>query len=184
MISSLLINNIFNLVNRIGVVHEEQIRRMFESKHGAETITWCIKELVNKSKIDIDFETRIIRRRQYVCETDFGQKLLTKAAWLLVGMGESQARDYWTTDYPSQLLIIGEDNVVYDVTVFTFQTLDSLRMTVCSKRKQLLPEDVEDEIVHIAVVPDQEMSEEIKLLGFDSYCILDENNMPNYYEWE
>ena len=67
---------------------------------------------------------------------------------------------------------------------FTFQTLDSLRTMVCSKRKQLLPEGVDDEIVHIAVVPDQEMSEEIKLLGFDSYCIPDENNMPNYYEWE
>ena len=184
MISSLLINNIYNFVNRIGVVHEEQIQRLFSVTHNAETISWCIKELVNKCKIDMDYTTRVIKRREYVCETDFSQKLLTQAAWLLVAMGESQIRDYWTTDYPSQLLIISEDNTVYDVTMFTFQTVDALKMTVCSKRKQLLPEGVEDEIVHIAVVPDKEMSNDIKPLGFDTYCILDENNMPNYYEWE
>ncbi|MDO5399184.1 MAG: DUF5697 family protein [bacterium] len=182
--TDILIKDIENFVNRLGVVHEGQILQMFADNHNIETVEWCMKELVSKCRINYDRSKKMLSRRQSVNATSLSQQLLTKSAWLLAYMGEESVRDYWPTEYPCQLLIIDEDDTVYDITVFTYQTLSSLRMTVCAKRKMLLPEGVEDEIVHIAVLPDKEMADNIKKLGFDSYCILGERNKPVYYSWE
>lgn len=184
MVSSILVDNIFNFVNRLGVVPEEQIIKMFEANHGIDTIRYNIKYLVNANRINRKNDSNILLRRQSVCETDFGQKLLTQSAWLLVNMGEQQVRDYFPVEYPAQLFIIGENNICYDITVFTFQTLNALKMSVVRKRAMLIPEGVTDETVHIAVIPDKEMADEIKQLGFDNYCILDQNHTPHYYQWE
>jgi hypothetical protein len=184
MISSILVDNIFNFVNRIGVVSDEQIIKMFEVAHGIDTIKYNINHLVNDNKINRKSDTHMLMRRQSVCETDFGQKLLSQAAWLLAFMGEKQVREYFTIDYPAQLFIIGENNICYDVTVFTFQTLNALKMAVLPKRNLMIPQGMKDETVHIAVIPDEEMANEIRGLNFDNYCILDEHNQPNYHQWE
>lgn len=104
MISNILFNNIYDFVSRIGVTDETQIYTMFGGVHGDETIRWCIKELLRKNKINMDRETGVITRRQSVSEDDFGQKLLTKAAWILAYMGETRVRDYMPIRYPSQML--------------------------------------------------------------------------------
>lgn len=184
MVSSILVDNIFNFVNRLGVVSEEQIIKMFECSHGIDTIRYNIKYLISSNRINRKSDTNILMRRQSVCETDFGQKLLTQAAWLLSGMGEKQVREYFTVDYPSQLFIIGENNICYDVTVFTYQTLNSLKISVLKKREMLMPEGMKDETVHIAIIPDKEMADEIKHMNFDNYCILDKEKHPHYYQWE
>ena len=184
MISNILFNNIYDFVMRIGVTDETQIYTMFGGVHGDETIRWCIKELLRKNKINMDRETGVITRRQSVSEDDFGQKLLTKAAWILAYMGETRVRDYMPIRYPSQMLIIDEDNTVYDVTVYTWQTKDSINMSIMSRRQAVIPHGEEDLIVHIALVPDKKMADEIKNFGFDCYCILGDENRPQYYQWE
>ncbi len=184
MVSSILIDNIEHFVNELGVVHVEQVLTMFGEEHSEETILWCIKELSDDCKINYDFDRKILKRRQLVVEKDFKQKLITEAAWLLAHMGEKQVRDYCTLEYPFQLLIIGEDDTVYDVTVFTFQTIKSLSMTLNRRLEQCIPKGIPDEVVHIAVVADMEMANDIKPLGLDSFCILNNANIPQYGQWE
>lgn len=184
MINTVLSDNILNFINRIGVVHNEQIMQMFGAEHNPETIEWCIKSLISKSEIDYDFEKHLLKRRQMLSEDSFGQKLLTEAAWILSAMGETEVREYWVVDYPSQLLIISEDNNVYDVTIFTYQTLNSIAMSILSKRSQYIPKNVEDTTIHIAVLPDKKMAKDIENLMFDTYCILDkETKKPTYFEF-
>lgn len=184
MISSVLPQNILNLINRIGVVNKEQIYRMFGSEHNSETIDWCIKKLLANSEIDVDNDTDVFIRRQSVNENDFGQKLLTKATWILASMVENKVRDYYTTEYPSQLVIIDEDDNVYDITVVTPQTVNSIQMTILSNRKRLIPDGIEDNINHIAVLSNEDMAEDVKNLDFDSYCILKDNFNPEYREFK
>ncbi len=184
MISSILFNNIYDLITRIGVVEEAQIYTMFGNTHGEETIRWCVKELLRKNKVNFDRERGIITRRQSVYENDFGQQLLTKATWLLAYMGDEKVREYMPVRYPSQMLIIGEDNTVYDITVYTWQTVQAVNMSIMTRRQAVIPYGVDDLIVHIAVVPDEEMAEQIKDFGFDNYCILDTDNKPQYFQWE
>lgn len=102
MISSILIDNIESFVNRIGVVYMDQISAMFGPYHSEDNIMWCIKQLSDDSRINYDAQEGILTRRQNVCVSDFGQKLLTEAAWLLSAMGEKQVREYWPTEYPAQ----------------------------------------------------------------------------------
>lgn len=185
MLSDMLIKNIENMVTRIGIVYEDQILQMFKNTHSLETIQWCLRTLVNQNHINYDPNKRIYKRRQWVSEKDLEQRLRTQAAWVLAYMGDDSVREYWVDSYPCQLLIIAEDDTVYDVTMFTYQTLKSLKLVVCKKRKQMIPEGVDDEIVHLAVLPDKEMAEDIRMLGFDSYCILDKSDsQPIYYQWE
>ena len=172
MISNLLINNIEDYINRIGVVPETQIHVMFGATHGDEAIEWCCKALVADSRINFDKNDRVYSRRQNVDIDGFGQRLLTRAAWVLAHMKDSNVRDYWPLNYPNQLLIISEDNIVYDITVFTYQTLSSLLLTVKSRRADMIPNGVNDEIIHIAVLPDMGMKDDIAPLLFDGICTL------------
>ncbi len=184
MISTILVNNILEFVNRIGVVEENQVFTMFGMTHDVDTIDWCLRHLSRTNQINMDRERGIITRRQWVNESDFGQKLMTTATWVLAHMGETRVRDFFPVSYPSQLLIIGEDNNVYDVTVYTWQTLDSINMSIIPKRNQIVPPGEVDMTIHIALLPDEEMANKVKAFGFDNYCILDENGKPKYYEWE
>lgn len=71
-------------------------------------------------------------------------------------MGESKVRSYYPLDCPFQFLIIVEDDTVYDVTVFTFQTINSIMLTYKQLLAQILPNGGEDNIVHAAVATDDE----------------------------
>lgn len=182
MNTNILISNIEDFVNRIGVVHLEQVLLMFNS-HGKDTVVWCIKQLAGESRINYDPNNKLLKRRQLLSEKDLQQRLLTEAAWLLAHMGESKVRDYYPLNYPFQLLIVAEDDTVYDITVFTFQTINSIMLTYKRLLAQCLPVGVEDNVVHIAVVADDEMAQEIRPLGMDNYCIINNNNVPCYKQW-
>lgn len=184
MITNVLIENMYAFVKRIGAVTDKQLFRMFSEGHDQATVEFCLKTLLAENKIKRSQDSGLLIRRQSLIENDYGQILLTRAAWVLADMGERGVREYFPVNYPSQLFIIGENNICYDITVFTIQTLDSLRMAIPRYRATLLPPKVEDEVVHVALIPTVEIADRIKDLGFDNYCILDEDNKPQYHQWE
>ena len=57
-------------------------------------------------------------------------------------------------------------------------------MIVPIRRKAMLSEDAEDSIIHIALVADKEVADDIQNLEFDTYCILDKEHKPHYYDWK
>ncbi|MBQ7673709.1 MAG: hypothetical protein IJT36_04170 [Alphaproteobacteria bacterium] len=181
MITTNLIQNILLFVNRLGAVHKQQVVKMFSDAEEEGVIESCIANLINTASINEHKD--VLRRRNSINETDYMQQLITRAAWIVSDMGSLRVRDFFVTDYPSQIFIIGENNVCYDITVFTYDTLSSLKMTIPRKRIMLLPQGVEDECIHIALLPDKEMAKEISSLPFDSYCILNQNNIPEYHEF-
>lgn len=176
-------DSIYSFINKIGVTNMEQIRMMYGQTHDSETIKWCVKQLLIESLIDRDKETGNILRRGSVDPDDFQQKQSTVAAWLIAAMGDDAVREFFPADYPCQFIVITEENAVYDITVFTPATQEALSVVVPIRRKQLLPEGIEDTIIHVALLSDESVAEDIKNLPFDSYCILDEKNNPQYYDW-
>lgn len=187
MISEILGHDIFDFVNKIGAVTDEQLIRMFGNQHTIDTINWNVKQLVAQCKINRDKKTNLLTRRIMAKPSAFKQKLRVKAAWLLADMAEDNVFEFCSLKYPMQLLIISNDNTIYDVTTFTFDTIDHLVLMLPRMWEDLLkvPEGIEDETVHIALVEDEEMAETVGKLGlFDSYCVLDKDNRPHYFEWE
>lgn len=183
MITNNLINNIQTYIRRVGIVPKTQLIKMFSDVDDLSMIDICITSLVANNVIKYDEKRELFFRRQSVSEKDFEQKLITEAAWLLADMGQSRVRDFFIVEYPSQIFIISEDNICYDITVFTYDTLNALKQSVLRKRQTLLPQGVKDECVHIALVPDDAMADEIASLPFDSYCILSDDKCPNYHEF-
>ena len=156
MISNELIVNIENFINRIGIVHTEQIMRMFAKTHSKDTVLWCIKQLAAECRINYDQKNELLWRRQILTEAYLEQKLIKRAAWGLTEMREEHVLDYWVVKYPFQLLIIGNDNTVYDVTIFTYNTVNSLILTYHRILSGLIPNGISDDTIHIAVVKDKQ----------------------------
>ena len=150
----ILKESMYNFINKIGAVSYEQIQLMYGNVY---------------DNIDL---------------SDFQQKQRTNAAWIIASMGVSKIREFWASDYPCQFLIITEDDEVYDITTFSAYTVDSLSMIVPIRRKAMLSEDAEDSIIHIALVADKEVANDIQNLEFDTYCILDKEHKPHYYDWK
>ena len=124
-------------------------------------------------------------RRHSVEPFSMKQRLLTHAAWIMANMGEADVRAYWPMRYPYQLLIIGENDETYDIVVCNYgPELSMLQNTIPKTRPLMIPNGVEDRTIHIAIVPDnKEIVDSIRNLGFDSYCIFDENFVPHYFEF-
>lgn len=184
MLSNELIVNIENFVNRIGIVHTEQIMHMFAKTHSKDPVLWCIKQLAAECRVNYDQKNELLRRRQILAEASLEQKLITRAAWVLAEMGEENILDYWVVKYPFQLLIVGNDSTVYDITVFTYNTVKSLMLTYHRILSGLIPNGIPDDTIHIAVVKDKQMADDIEKLGLDTYYVLDANNVPRYGNWE
>ena len=180
----ILKESMYNFINKIGAVSYEQIQLMYGNVYDKDTIKWSVKQLIAECLISKDSETDLITRRGNIDLSDFQQKQRTNAAWIIASMGVSKIREFWASDYPCQFLIITEDDEVYDITTFSAYTVDSLSMIVPIRRKAMLSEDAEDSIIHIALVADKEVANDIQNLEFDTYCILDKEHKPHYYDWK
>lgn len=117
---------------------------------------WCIKQLAAECRINYDQKNELLWRRQILTEAYLEQKLIKRAAWGLTEMREEHVLDYWVVKYPFQLLIIGNDNTVYDVTIFTYNTVNSLILTYYRILSGLIPNGISDDTIHIAVVKDKQ----------------------------
>lgn len=78
-------------------------------------------------------------------------------------------------------MFITEDNQCYEVTVCNDFAIAQVAMI---NREKGIPKGTLDEVNHIVLVPSTEFGEQLGSYGFDSYCFLDANNIPQYGVWE
>lgn len=181
MLSTSLKQCIHHYIDLVGVVPHDQINAFF-SQRNPETVQWCLSSLVVEHEILYDQTTDTYKATYANTKSQYAQSTLTLSGWVLAGIGETKIREFFPERYPNQLLFITEDNKVCDLMVFTVPTQRALCMLVKSSRQARIPAEETDEIVHLALVSDRQMGEELAPYQFDYYIVLGRDKLPTFYK--
>ena len=172
-------DDILSFIQKLGTVKQEQVCMMFKNVN-SKTVLWHIESLKAGHHITID-DNNVIRAIGAPKLKDYAQELLLQAIWVLANVGAENTRDFYTCTYPFQLLFVTEEDKVYDVCVFSYGNINSNALILKRVMTGFLPENVEDEVIHIAIVQDQSMAKRVVNLNFDSLCIIEKNGNPGYF---
>lgn len=170
------------LLRMVGTVTEEQICAFCKGYASNESIEYIFKCMDRNNMICKTKNVYTLRHRS------MGMHLADEvidALWVAIGFGGYTLRDITITDCPTVLMFITEDWNVYDVSVFYTEGL-AARTITWSRELQYslaLPPDVQDQIIHLAVVSDHECAKQLAPLGLDAYCIVDAQGNVQFYNW-
>lgn len=199
-------HNLFMLMHDIGYAYQEQLFRFFSDVDDAKNIPYYIKKQIDDrnffwassafgkpmdtSSIPTSGSGRLpfmathtnilMFRKTPEINVEALQRRL-RSLWILASFKSKEVRQIYLATYPSQIMFITEDNQCYDVTVCNDFTIAQVAMM---NREKGIPKGMQDEVNHIVLVPSAEFGEQLGPYGFDSYCFLDANNIPQYGVWE
>lgn len=173
--------NLKLFIKTFGCVKRRHIENLFGKNHSPKAIKYQMDTLVRECVVVIDEDWNVSDKnaphltREYLAAQ-------FKALDVLCCMEDTDIRAFYPAQYPCSLVFITEDNAVYDVTVFDYNNYNALINLVPLVREAQMQKNVEDFVIHIAVVPDTELIPHIAGLHFDQYCVLDENGNAEFYE--
>lgn len=170
MVYKYTIDNILSLMQNMGTLEKEQIKRFFASELEPNRVEYLLNQLEIKHILIYDQEAEtytFVGAAPYEKES---AKRLMKAFWVLVAAGSSSVQEIILTRYPTQFLFITHDNDAYDVTVVETAHEAILAQRV---RSETIVRGVSDIVTHVAVLNNQEDAKLLKNCGFDNYCVID-----------
>lgn len=174
-----------NFVNKLGVVHQEQVFRYFRSCN-ADTILWCLRSLVRSPAILFDPEKMIYMSRAYKMRREKIQFGITEAAWFLANLGDEEVRHFDIDTYPFALLIITEDNQVYCLSYARYDEVRQMNYLCQSTRmiRTIDKENGDDFVEYILILESEESADLLKSnkITFDFLAYYNENHSVNYIE--
>lgn len=139
--------NIGRFIKTVGAVSEPQIYGMFRNLDDKQ-IRMHLKGLLRDREVVLNENGLYVRRNAYGV-SDFAQKKITRAAWVLSYIGEPQIAEFYVTQYPFQLFFCTMDGTAFDVAVVNcegaYDTLAALRRTT------EISSDGSDAIKHIGM---------------------------------
>lgn len=173
---------LLHTINRVGFISSDQVLMMCRGL-GDPNIKVALRDLTAHSYVQYDPQRNLYMSKIRPSLSESALQLLLRAVWVPANFGIKNIRDIWTTDYPSQLIFITEDNAIYDVTVYSISDAPSITLLVNRLWKAKTPEGQEDIVNHVAVVPLKKMVNELKNVGYDYICSIEPDGTAQYYEF-
>jgi len=170
MIYRYTIDNILTLMQNMGTLKREQIKRFFSSELEPNRVEYLLNQLAIKHILiyDEDADTfSFVGAAPY--SKDASERLM-RAFWVLVAAGSSNVQEIMLTRYPTQLLFISPENDAYDVTVVNTSHEAILAQRV---RSETIMRGVSDIVTHVAVLQKKSDVTLLQNCGFDCYCTID-----------
>lgn len=179
MLNLTLQEQIQTFVGKLWLVEERQVYKFFNE--------W--------GKHNIEFELDSLRRRSIIHDHPNGRlsvaRLLPTSqrnydeiirAIDVMCFFPSQNINAFNLDaYPVELNFLTSDNIIYDVTVFTWQNWVHKYAMIPKARKYSLPDGEKDPVNHVAVVESEDMVRKVAPLGFSVFAIVDRNGSVKLY---
>ena len=181
MIYESTVDNFITLIRSASVLSQEQVEHFFRDAVDAVNLPFLISQMAMNRIIDINEATRTIRLhgKPRIKDSEISKRI--QAFWVIASFGSENIKEVFSMAYPSQFMFITHDNEVYDLTV-CWSKMDA--QLAVRDRKISIPDGEMDCINHIAVVNSQEGGEALAAYGFDSFCVLDADKTPQYYQWD
>lgn len=158
---------ICSFISRFGVVTEAQIHKMFRNANST-TVAYHLDWL--------DF-AHIISRKDgnvslYGCNTvsQFNQRLMTAAAWVVAEYGADNIEWYYTSEYPTQVVFATKEGEVFDViTLYPDYIKEAIQV---AKRVSAMSTYTDDDtgIRHIGLAFNGRDAEIAEKAGFFDVC--------------
>lgn len=167
------------VVRTMGTVSVEQLLRYFRNAPDKDNLQYYIEELIRMRVFDYIKPSNWVRYHNSPKLNETEERRRVMAFWVVADFGYDNIRELYVLRAPWQLLMITEDNNVFDIAVCVNKG-DAIAMARAIPQAQIA--GVPDEVNHIAIVREKEMGATVLPYGFDSCCILDENKSPHYYD--
>lgn len=163
------VDNLRYIIRQVGVVTVDQLIAFFAEELYKDKLRYYLDRLEKLGEIDLDPDTGYVHWHRNAPLKDEIQKRIVKAFWIVVYFGNRAVRDVNLMKMPFYLEVIlqsKEKSEVYDIAICN-STMDG---TIASRQMQSaqLP-DVEDEVVHLVIVPDEDIGQRLEPYGFDSF---------------
>lgn len=166
----------------VRVLTLDQLMRFFRNAPDADNLEFYIKTLVEYHVLDYIKGNNWIAYHGTPKEIDTATRWRIMAFWIVAEYGYDNIREIILTKYPVALLFVTTSNKMYDVAVCKDKNQVNVVARVRPLRDQDADDAKEDDVHHIAVVPDHFVGRYAIQKGFDSYCIINPvDNSPDYY---
>lgn len=191
------IKNMRYLLREITVATPEQLILFFRDEADSRQVMEFIWSLKRRGEVDYDVQTGLVFWHKKLGLKEYAMKERIRAFWVVAYFGSIAVRDISVIKQPLTFEVLlnsakegGEIEVeVYDIAICN-TTLEALAIARAIDRNKL--KDIPDEVVHIVIVPDEEMGERLAPYGFDTYVTLhkatiQENQAliltPEFHSW-
>ncbi len=178
-----------DIINNMCTLGVDQLKWFFRNANDAFNLDYYIQTLISSPLYDFN---KVKNRISYHLAPKYKDNVIDRyilAFWVVAYFGYEAVREVQLLKYPSQILFITEDddefqegeskNEVYDVTVCTTE----MEASVAYQNRQLYAIDgVKDEVNHIAMVTNHDIGKAVMKYGFDCYCMLDADKIPQWYQ--
>ena len=173
-------NCLEQVMRTMGTLEVAQIERFFRNAPDVGNLSLYLSRYIGYKIFDYtnDAKTRVTYHSFPAIKQDDINRRIT-AFWILASFGYDNIREISLLKYPSQIMFISEDNECYDSTVCTCREDASF---AAKARERMQVKGIPDDVNHIAIVRNESLGREVLKYGFDSFCILDEDKEPIYYE--
>ncbi|WP_446787647.1 DUF5697 family protein [Macellibacteroides fermentans] len=170
-----LTEKIMKMVKTFHKIETAHVYRMFEDQKDSR-IEWCIRALKNEGRIVQDAKKLYIAEHKYELAKPVDEKMMA-AIWTMINFGKNRITGFCKLEYPKHILCIikvGDNHLLYEITASSNSDTEELQIAMADgKLKNEHTSNiviVEDDLAGKALVPD----------GFDIYCILNEENRPEF----
>lgn len=177
------IRSVEYVIRQVGQIKVEQLLWFFRGEYKSDSVKACVNLLVKRGVIDYDVDRSIVTPHNI--RKCYKQEYLTRrmeAFWTLAYFGSNAVLEFKPIGYFLVFeVILSTDNtekpvMVYDVSVCnTKQEAGIASREIRSRQFENEPDDV----VHLVVVPDEDIGERMVNYEFDSFIVLREMQSPN-----
>lgn len=190
------IRNIESLLREIDVVGIDQLFLFFRDEMIPKTVLNYVRQMAKDGLVDYDKKRGIVSRhnaKYFLSEGRLNSKL--KAFWIVAYFGSQAVLDVVSLKPPFvfEMLVKGQaekDSIeIYDIVICNTTTEATLAARILQRNAI---KDVPDEVVHLCIVPDEEIGNRLEPYGFDAFVTMkvendDELNLkkvvPIFHEW-
>lgn len=192
------------IVRRCLAIKKSQLYRFFSDANiSPSTIDSYVSNLVDKHFLAYYEADDMVISRSVVSVDDYGRATVKKAfentvhsinvlqnicdtLWVMASYGSKEVEDVLLSrTSPAQITFLTSD-MAYQV-VKVKMDYDAYYAAEEWKRYNYSPKnakrEIDDGFYRIALIDSHALADEITGCGFDCYCILDDNNVPFYYEF-
>lgn len=189
MMYSELRPNLMCLIDTFGAISLDQVRQFFSKRNSSE-MTFQLNDLAHRNFLKFIPVTNV--NGAPVLNKDGKQKIMVQASQCYgltqefisdratalsilssPDFGEDKITSILVLKYPLTCTWITTDDIVYDLAVFNRANLEGRRAFYKRAMIQYRIPGVEDDVVHLAAVPNKKMINELTMLGFDAYYVVD-----------
>ena len=180
MIYESTVDNLITLMRVVGCLKKDQILAFFSDCTDANNVDYYIKQLIQHRILDYDEKKDLVSYHLAPKIKDAEMLKRIQAFWVVVSFRSNNVRELALMPYPTQFILVTDDNEVYDLTVCMARTDAQLAARV---RKAGEIAGVPDEVNHVAITNTVADGEELAKYGFDSFCVINANKVPEYHTW-